>query len=301
MINYDNFIDLDFGKMRDDDSRFGKGKRINRLKINTGETKVIRFLRAATDPKFYIVRKQHWGIPVGVGKTPPLACTKAHNSDNCYFCTMVNEYYNSGDPRKQSLARRMKATSSVTSNVIDIKDPLEDDGSPKVQIWQYSWKVYQDIMGYFRSPDYGDLTHPVSGRNFKVSCEVVSSQGDRQWTKYIIQVGANPTELEVPDALGHLYDLGNTFPLKFYSPDEQEAIFDGTLDPRTGSSTPTLGGNGEAKQIEEASTDSKEEFETQDSNEDWDDLVEDTPKEDGNTSVILDKLEELKRAAREEA
>ena len=207
MGKYDDFIGLDLEEMNNDERQFGKRKRIDRLKIPVGESKVIRFLRGPRDPKFYIVRKQHWGIPIGMGKTPPLPCNYSHFEESCYFCQVVNDYYNSGDPRKQDLARRMKASSSVMSNVIDADDPYNEDGTPKVQIYQYSWRLFSDIRSYFQNPEYGDLTHPMTGRNFKITASVVSSTGDRNWTRYDIQVGASPKELVAPEALDHLYDL----------------------------------------------------------------------------------------------
>ena len=234
MGKFDNFVSLDLGQMANDDSRFGRGKRIQRLKVQVGKPLVVRILRGAADSTFYRVRSQHWGIPVGHGNTPPLSCARKHADEPCYFCEQVNEYYNSGDPRQNEMARRMKASVSVISNVIDVKDSVNEDGTPKVLIWQYSWKLFQEVRAYFRDEDYGDLTHPVTGRNFKISASVVSSSGDRKWTRYDLQVGARETELEVPEALNHLYDLDSTFPVKMYSYEEQQMIWDGSWDPRAG-------------------------------------------------------------------
>ena len=86
MGKYDDFISLDMSGMTNDERQFGKRKRIDRLKIPAGESKVIRFLRGPRDPKFYIVRKQHWGIPIGISKTPPLPCNYSHFEDQCFFC-----------------------------------------------------------------------------------------------------------------------------------------------------------------------------------------------------------------------
>ena len=258
------------------------------------------------------MRSQHWGIPVGHGNTPPLSCSKKHEDTPCYFCEMVNEYYNSGDPRQNELARKSKASVSVIANVIDVKDPLNDDGTPKVLIWQFSWKLFQEVRSYFRDPDYGDLTHPETGRNFKITASVVSSQGARQWTRYDLQIGAKPTELDVPAALDHLYDLDNTFPVKVYTYDEQKMIFDGTWDPRTGSKSlpssaasvaPKLDGPEpelpsaaatESPKDDEFETSKDDEFETA-PDDAWEDVLsEDSGKQDD----LKKKLDALKAAAR---
>lgn len=305
MANYDDFVSLDMDGMNKDGYKFGKARTINRLRIIPGQPRVVRILRAPTDSKYYRIRRQHWNIPIGMGKTPPLACSKSHIDEPCYFCMMVNDYYNSGDPRKQELARKMRASTSVMSNVIDLKDPVGEDGNPKIQVWQYSWKVHQHIIGYFNNPEYGDLTHPKTGRNFKVTANVVSAQGNRTWTQYDLQVGANQSELEVAGALDHLYDLDDTFPLKFYNFDEQKGIFDGTFDPRTGTRK-ELPSSEEPKQIESNSVpqiDTPAKVEVKSSTDDeWEDVMsgsttETSDSDDGGKSDIMKKLDELKTIA----
>ena len=311
MGKFDNFVSLDLGQMAQDDSQFGRRKRVNRLKVQVGQPRIIRILRGANDSTFYRVRSQHWNIPVGHGNVPPLACAKKHNDDSCYFCEMVNEYYNSGDPRLNEMARKMKSSVQVIANVIDVKDPYNEDGTPKVLLWQFSWKLFQEVRAYFRDPDYGDLTHPLTGRNFKISSSQVSSQGGKPWTRYELQVGAKPTELEVPDALDHLYDLDETYPVKLYSYDEQKMIFDGTWDPRSGSKALPASTASKAPQLsaptrptpdapkvddefEPSTTVSDDEFETS-SDDEWGDvLAEDTSKQ----VDMKKKLEALKAAAR---
>jgi len=313
MSKYEDFISLDLGEMKSDERQFGKRKRIDRLKIPAGESKVIRFLRGPRDPKFYIVRKQHWGIPIGMSKTPPLPCNYSHFEEPCFFCQTVNDYYNAGDPRKQDLARRMKASASVMSNVIDVDDPHNEDGTPKVQIYQYSWRLFSDIRSYFQNPEYGDLTHPMTGRNFKITASVTSNTGDRAWTRYDIQVGASPKELVVPEALDNLYDLDVEFPVKHWSLEEQEQIFEGVLDPRTGSPQVSLGGNTtETKRIETsvveekpAPVEEKDEFEpaapsetkVEDADE-WDEVLSEDSEASEGDKDILKKLDELKKVAR---
>lgn len=311
MGKFDNFVSLDLGKMSEDDSRFGRGKRIQRMKVSVGTPRVVRILRGASDPSFYRIRSQHWGIPIGHGNTPPLSCSKKHADEPCYFCEQVNEYFNSGDPRQQDLARRMKASVSVISNVIDVKDPLNEDGTPKVLIWQYSWKLFQEVRAYFRDVDYGDLTHPETGRNFKITASVVSSQGERQWTRYDLQIGAKPTELEAPEALDHLYDLDTTFPVKLYGYGEQQMIWDGTWNPRSGAASLPASAASTAPRLEaevvtptttdedefEAKASDEDEFEVEAKADEWDDLLDDSADEEKQKD-IRQKLDKLKKAAK---
>ena len=308
MGKYDDFISLDMSGMTNDERQFGKRKRIDRLKIPAGESKVIRFLRGPRDPKFYIVRKQHWGIPIGISKTPPLPCNYSHFDDQCFFCQVVNDYYNAGDPRKQDLARRMKASASVMSNVIDVDDPLNEDGTPKVQIYQYSWRLFSDIRSYFQNPEYGDLTHPLTGRNFKITANVVSSSGNKSWTRYDIQVGASPKELVVPEALDHLYDLDAEFPVKHWSFEEQEQIFEGTLDPKGSPGQSNLiAAAPPKKQIAAPDPmDLEDDFEpvpkkspdpeAQEEEDEWSEVLSDDTSDSDDD--VLKKLDELKKLAK---
>jgi len=320
MSKFDNFVSLDLDKMAEDDNRFGRGKRIQRLKVQVGQPRVFRILRGPTESSFYRIRGQHWGIPVGHGNNnPPLACAKKHGEGlPCYFCEQVNEYFNSGDPRQAELARRMKTSVSVISNVIDVKDPLNEDGTPKVLIWQYSWKLFQEVRSYFRDADYGDLTHPESGRNFKINASLVSSAGDKGWTRYDLQIGAKPTELEVPEALSHLYDLDNTFPVKLYTYEEQQLIWDGSWDPRNSRPSlplPVAPATAHLETKEEPPDDDDfvdssvtatavpkyaksddDEFETQEKDE-WDDILSDDSDSDKQIEMKK-KLDALKNAAK---
>lgn len=330
MGKFDNFISLDMGKMSADDSHFGSrgGKRPDRMKVAAGETKVIRLLRGADDALFYRVRSQHWNIPVGHGKSgPPYACAAKHGNgrdSRCYFCEQINDYYNSGDPRLKELAQKSKQSVSVMSNVLDINNPLKADGSPNVMVWSYSWKMFQKVRAYFRDTDYGDLTHPVTGRNFKLSASIATGNGGSSWTHHDLQIGANPTEIENPDALDHLYDLDTCYPVQVYSYEEQKMIWDGTWDPRSGSTmleaaeaakplSQSSSAGQQEKDIEapveaapaledfEAAPAVKaapvvEDFEAAADDDDWDDVLDDV--DDEKQQAIRDKLDKLKKAAK---
>jgi len=185
-----------------------------------------------------------------------------------------------------------------------------------VLIWQFSWKLFQEVRSYFRDPDYGDLTHPETGRNFKITASVVSSQGARQWTRYDLQIGAKPTGLDDPAALDHLYDLDTTFPVKVYTYDEQKMIFDGTWDPRSGSkSLPSSAASiapkldspnpspvakatetDDADEFETASDDA-DEFETASDDDEWGDVLADDSEKKNDMKKKLDALKAAARAS----
>ena len=228
------YVTTSTDELLEDEKQFGKGKRTPRIKIEPGTKRNLRLLKAPTATKFYIVRKQHWNVPYGMGKVPPQTCSWAHAQESCYHCSQTNEYYNSGDPRFVGIARKIKASTNYMSNVLDLDDPTNEDGTPKVQVWQYSQTVFRDLKGYFQDPEYGDLAHPLSGRDLRVSAEITGEQGGNTWTKYSVRVRGKETLLEHLDALDSLYDLDEEYPLKVYPYSVQEGIFNGTLDPRSG-------------------------------------------------------------------
>ena len=313
MSDFNDFVSLDLGKMNDDESRYDKraaGKRINRLRVSVDEPRVIRILRGPSDPSFYSVRAQHWNIPVGHdGPNRPYSCAKKHVNEPCYFCEAVNGLYNSGDPTDKVYGSKTKVSVNVIMNVLDVNSPVNDDGTPKVLLWQPSWRLFQDVRAYFRDPDYGDLTHPVTGRNFKVTCNMDASN---QWKRFDIKVGARETELETPEALDHLYPLEETLPIKIYSYEEQRMIWDGTWDPRGDNALPASASSVAPKldaPSEEASA--EEEFEVSktpsdvvgeagsahDDDDGWDDLASDDSASEKQMDMMK-KLEALKKAAK---
>jgi len=254
------YVTTSTDELIEDDKKFGKGKRIPRIKIEAGSKRNLRLLKAPTQTKFYIVRKQHWNVPYGMGKVPPQICSWAHDQEPCFYCAQTNEYYNSGDPRMTKMARQIKASTTYISNVLDLDDPLNEDGSPKVQIWQYSPTVFRELKGYFQDKEYGDLAHPLTGRDIRVKSEIVGEQGGNTWTKYSLTLRAKETPLEHLDALDNLYELADEYPVRVYPYQIQQGIFNGTLDPRSGQPKALLAGSATAGQLSPGDDD--EEFES---------------------------------------
>ena len=255
-------VDLDdISKVQD---KFGKRTRIPKIKVNPGEEKLLRIVKAPSDRRFFIVRVSHWNIPVGVGKTPPQACSYKHFGKNCYFCEVVNDYFNSGDPRKAELARNMKPAISYTSNVVDINDPTNDDGTPKVQLWSYSESVFKELMYYVKNKEeYGDIFHPETGRDIRLQSEVVGSNTESTYTKHKIKIRGKVSPVFDMAVFDHLHDLEKERPLREFSYEQQIGIFDGSLDYRNGEAKALLGNEfGIPKLMETKSSDDKSFAET---------------------------------------
>ena len=238
-----DYISVDIDEIAKVQERFGKRVRIPTIRVSAGEEKDLRIIKAPTDRRFFIVRVHHWNIPIGVMRTPPQACSYKHFGRKCYFCEVVNEYYNSGDPRKADLARKMKATISYTSNVIDMNDAVTEDGLPKVQLWQYSESVFKELMYYVKNKDeYGDIFHPQEGRDIRLQSEVVGGTGGTTYTKHKIKIRGKASPVSDLAVFDHIHDLEEERSLKEFTYEQQIGIFDGTFDYRSGEPK-SLGGN----------------------------------------------------------
>ena len=296
-----------------DDQKFGKREKRAKVKIERGKHKILRILKAPSWNKFYIVRAQHWNIPVGMNSMLPLACSYRHNQENCYFCQMTNEYFNSQDPSQMAIARNIKCKMTYICNAIDIKDPVDENGNPKILLWYMTPSVFKDIKETF-NPDsgYGDITHPLEGRDVKVKLEVTGSEDGRTYTKYVVSVGGSPKPLVDPpglDYIDHLVDLEAEFPITTYDYDTQIGIFEGRLDPTTGKQRVALGGAPERKSLasgddefesikEVKKEEPKVEAKSSDEEDDWDSLDDDFSSDgDGDENDSMKSIrEKLKKA-----
>jgi hypothetical protein len=173
-----------------------------------------------------------------------------------------------------------------------------------------------DLMRYFKDSDYGDVTNPVSGRNFKVSAERVSD-GPSSFIKYKVTPGANPSALEHMEALDHLHNLDEIYPPRLFTYTDQKLIAEGEFDPRKGElpSSPDVSQltQGEPQKVEEefedapqATTSPAEEFfedppeDSPQTSDSWEnDFEEESSTEDASDDHKRDdvkkKLEELKK------
>jgi hypothetical protein len=72
---------------------------------------------------------------------------------------------------------------------------LEHEG---VKFWGFGKTVYQELLGYFADPDYGDLSHPLNGRDIVV--EYTAPEGGASYPTTGIRVKPNSTKLHDEDA-----------------------------------------------------------------------------------------------------
>ena len=62
-----------------------------------------------------------------------------------------------------------------------------------IKFWGFGKTVYQELLGYFADPDYGDLSHPLNGRDIIV--EYSAPEGGATYPTTTIRVKPNATKL----------------------------------------------------------------------------------------------------------
>lgn len=62
-----------------------------------------------------------------------------------------------------------------------------------IKFWGFGKTVYQDLLGYFADPDYGDLSHPVNGRDIVV--EYAAPEGGATYPTTTLRVKPNASRL----------------------------------------------------------------------------------------------------------
>lgn len=74
-----------------------------------------------------------------------------------------------------------------------------------IKFWGFGKTVYQELLGYFADPDYGDLTHPTEGRDIIV--EYAAPEGGQSYPTTTIRVKPNATKLaDTPEKMKQLMD-----------------------------------------------------------------------------------------------
>ena len=65
--------------------------------------------------------------------------------------------------------------------------------SEGIKFWGFGKTVYQELLGYFADPDYGDLSHPINGRDIIV--DYAAPEGGASYPTTTLRVKPNATKL----------------------------------------------------------------------------------------------------------
>ena len=71
---------------------------------------------------------------------------------------------------------------------------VRGEESEGVKFWGFGKNVYQELLGFFADPDYGDLTDPVNGRDVTVEFKTAAELG-KSYPETYIRVKPNITPI----------------------------------------------------------------------------------------------------------
>ena len=99
-----------------------------------------------------------------------------------------NKLKRSGDKEEWKFGRKIEPKMRTFAPVI-----VRGQESEGVKFWGFGKTVYQELLGYFADPDYGDLSHPLNGRDIIV--EYSAPEGGATYPTTTIRVKPNATKL----------------------------------------------------------------------------------------------------------
>ena len=80
---------------------------------------------------------------------------------------------------------------------------VRGEESEGVKFWGFGKNVYQELLGFFADPDYGDLTDPVNGRDVTVEFKTAAELG-KSYPETYIRVKPNTTPISAKRAVLYL-------------------------------------------------------------------------------------------------
>lgn len=122
---------------------------------------------------YYKLAKKTLLSPVTFGKPDPVQ-------------EFVDKLKSTGDKEDWKTAVNLQAKSRTFVPII--VRGKEEEG---VKFWGFGKTIYQELLKIIDDPDYGDITHPKTGRDITV--EVTKTE--KPWPEIMIRVKPNPSEM----------------------------------------------------------------------------------------------------------
>ena len=153
------------------------------------------------DREFYAETKIH-RVPQPDGNVKNIHCRKIHG-EKCPMCELYYGLWKTGKQEDEDLARKIKPRARYYMNILDRE-------SGEVKILSIGVILFKKIIGAMLDEDFGDITDPTSGHDFKIVKAM-----DGQWPKYdqsaprpkSSELGSKKGIEEAMDSLHEIHDL----------------------------------------------------------------------------------------------
>ena len=151
--------------------------------------------------EFYAETKIH-RVPQPDGTVKNIHCRKIHG-EKCPMCDLYYGLWKTGKQEDEDLARKIKPRARYYMNILD-------RASGDVKILSIGVILFKKIIGAMLDEDFGDITDPESGHDFKIVKEM-----DGQWPKYdqsaprpkSSELGSKAETAATMDSLHEIHDL----------------------------------------------------------------------------------------------
>ena len=171
-------------------------------------TNAVRVLPWKDDEKeFYAETKIH-RVPQPDGNVKNIHCRKVHG-EACPMCDLYYGLWKTGRQEDEDLARKIKPRARYYMNILDRE-------SGDVKILSIGVILFKKIIGAMLDEDFGDITDPVTGHDFKIVKEM-----EGQWPKYD-QAAPRPkssevgSKAEIAGAMDSLHEIHGLVKLEEY-------------------------------------------------------------------------------------
>lgn len=162
----------------------------NVLKLDAGNTYLVRIIPNVKDPKATFLHYTHHGFNSNAtGQYVDATCPRAYG-DKCPICEARFKLYKTKDPSDKELAYRIRDQEKHYVNIYVIDDPVNKENNGTVKLLRFGKRVHDKIVEATEGDDaleFGSRIFDLSenGCNFKIKVESVSDTvTKRQFVNY---------------------------------------------------------------------------------------------------------------------
>lgn len=192
----------------------------------------VRFLPSSDGDPF---KEFHFHYNVG---NEAFLCPKKNFGEKCKVCDYAWELWKEGTDESKKMAKDLFARQRFFSNVLQRGDEAV---GPKP--YGYGKETYEQLIETVLDPDYGDITDPEEGRDFKLNYKLAEKKGAFPKTKLNIKPKVSPiakSKKDIKDLLDKAKPIESFLTRK--TSDEVSSILDAFLqDPYDGEETKKYG------------------------------------------------------------
>ena len=174
----------------------------NFLKMEVGNSYLVRFIPNIADPKATFFHYSHHGFTsLSTGQYVDATCPRTFG-ERCPICEARFKLYKTKKEEDRNLAYMIRSHEKHLVNVYVVNDPSNSENEGQVKILRFGKRIYDKILDATEGEDaseFGPRVYDLSenGCNFKIKV-TTSSEGNRKFTNY------NDSRFTAPSAIPNM-------------------------------------------------------------------------------------------------